>query len=107
VRLADLRVCWRPACCWTEIGGAREQTRYVRGATRERAEGMNTLIACSETAPAPDGEPFISWNAVGGLYTEEDRIAWSPVTFFIRPDGPTLYLLSGDVLTIPNADFLA
>lgn len=73
----------------------------------QKAEGMNILFACSERASAPDGESSVSWNTVGGLHGEEDRIASSLLRFLTRTDEPTLYLMYGGILTVPNADFLA
>ena len=50
-----------------------------RGVTRNKAAGIGDLFACSETAPMPDEEPYISWDLVGGLSGEEDRS--SPLSF--------------------------
>ena len=50
-----------------------------RGVTRKKAAGIGKLFACSETAPMPDEEPYISWDLVGGLSGEEDRS--SPLSF--------------------------
>ena len=50
-----------------------------RGVTREKVGGIGNLFACSETVPAPDEEPSMSWDLAGGLPGEEDRS--SPLSF--------------------------
>ena len=50
-----------------------------RGLTREKAVSISNLFACSETAPVPKEEPYISWDLVGGLSGKEDGL--SPLSF--------------------------
>ena len=42
-----------------------------RGISREKVVSIGNLLACSETVPVPDGEPYISGDLGGGLSGEE------------------------------------
>ena len=50
-----------------------------RRVTREKAAGIGNLLACSEAAHLPDGEPSLSWDLVARLSGEEDES--SPFSF--------------------------